>query len=248
MNEKNKLTLYMGILYMLAILFFGIILIDDKAKDYKIPQAEKKLKTYIKNTYKEEIKDFTYGKTKRHGSRYDIKVYNKKNKDLYFTVSYENKKITDTYKKDYVEGKTLNKNIEKYLNNMINEEIKQNKNNYTTYKIVYNTKLNNCTTFVRNKLLNKTYNIPIYTIYVETSFNNNLEDVLTNILNYTKKLNLTPKDYHLILNNENNLSKSIDLKIDNDIIEESIKEIVKCIKENDFNTLRKYNVEVKYLN
>ena len=36
-----------------------------------------------------------------------MKVTNKLNKNHYFYITYSNKKITDTYKEDYLEGRTL---------------------------------------------------------------------------------------------------------------------------------------------
>ena len=47
MDEKNRLTLYMGIFYLLVILCIGLIVIDEKKKDFLIPKIEDKINTYI---------------------------------------------------------------------------------------------------------------------------------------------------------------------------------------------------------
>lgn len=247
MDKRNKLTLSMGIFYMLVILLLGLIIINEKKKDLLIPHIQKKIDNYIEEKYNDQKDEFNYSKIKRYGDKYSIKVSNKKNKDLYFKIIYNKNKISDTYKKDYYNGKTLNKSIEKYLNNMLEEKKKNNKNLYNRYKIVYNTDFNNCTTYVKNNLLKKNYLLPIYTIYIETNYTN-LEEILNDINTYTKKIELNPKNYHIILNNEKNISKSLDLTIDNNTMNENINEIVKLINENNFKELQKYNVKCKYLN
>ena len=44
-----------------------------------------------------------------------MKVKNIKNKNHYFYIKYSNKKITDTYKEDYIQGKSLLNEIQKNL-------------------------------------------------------------------------------------------------------------------------------------
>ena len=60
-----------------------------------------------------------------------MKITCKKNKDLYFYLTYKNGKITDTYKEDYLEGKSLLNN----LNNKMTKEI--NNKTKDTYKILW---------------------------------------------------------------------------------------------------------------
>lgn len=250
MNNKNKqvqnkLTLYMGLLYLFAILFFGLILINDKKKDILLPKIEEKLKNYAEKTYKEDKENFSYNKIKRTGDTYYLKVENKKNKHLYFNVNYENKKITDTYQKDYLEGNTLNK----YMEEELNKTLQTKENPYNKYKVVYNTKLTDMTSSVKRKLINKNYNIQVYTIEVETSYKDltELKEILQNLTLYTTTQNLLPKNYNITLNNKN-ITKSMNIIIDNDIIINDIDTVVQGVTENNTSLLQKLNIKLKYLN
>ena len=57
----------------------------------------------------------------------------KTNNNLYFYITYSNKKITDTYQKDYIEGKSLithlNKKIQKNISKKTNKNYKASINN-----------------------------------------------------------------------------------------------------------------------
>ena len=53
----------------------------------------------------------------------------------------------------------------------LNKELAGKENTYNKYKVAYNTKLTDMTSNVKRKLINKNYNIPIYTIEVETNYN-----------------------------------------------------------------------------
>lgn len=235
---------------MIVILLLGLIIINEKKKDFLIPKIEKQITSYLEENYQNETKDFTYSNLKRKNDSYTLKVKNSSNKNLYFIVIYKNNKITDTYKKDYLEGNTLNNYMSKKMNDKINSSINITKSNYIKYTISYNTKLNDCTNNVKEKLLSKDYNQPIYTINIETEYQDSIElkTILANILEYTNTLNLRPKNYNITLNNEKNLTKSMNLIIDNDIMVNSIDEVVQVIMSNDKTLLQKYNIKLKYLN
>lgn len=249
MTEKNKLTMYMGIFYLLVILFFGLIIINEKKEDFVKPIIREKIINYVKNQYKEQTQEFKYStlkKEQKEKNKYNLKIYNKENKELYFTVTYQKGKITDTYKKDYLEGSSLNKSIENYLNKTLIKE----KTNYKKYKITYKTKLNKCTTYIRKRLLKKDYLKPIYTVEVEENINTleELKETILQIHNYSKKQNINPKNYDITLNNIKNITKSINIVLEPVIIEESIDEVIALIKKGDLTTLKKYNVNFLYLN
>lgn len=250
MEKQSKLTLYMGMFYMLVILLLGLIIITEKEKDFLIPKIKKNITSYLEEKYQDEIKNFKYNKIIRKNNSYLLKIENTSNKHLYFTVTYKNKKITDTYKKDYLEGNTLNTYITNIMNNKLKEVTTNKKIPYKSYTISYNTKLNNCTSSVREKLLNKIYDLPIYTINIEESYQhiNELKVILTNIISYTTSLNLKPKNYNITLNNAQNITKSMNLIIDNDIILTSIDEVVQTITSNNQELLQRYNIKLKYLN
>ena len=64
MDEKNRLTLYMGIFYLLVILCIGLIVIDEKKKDFLIPKIEDKINTYINNNYSDIKSELKFSKVK----------------------------------------------------------------------------------------------------------------------------------------------------------------------------------------
>lgn len=250
MEKRSKLTLYMGMFYMLVILLLGLIIITEKKKDFLIPKIKKNIYSYLEEKYQNEIKDFKYDKIIIKDNSYLLKVKNISNKHLYFTVTYKNKKITDTYKKDYLEGNSLNTYMTNTMNNKIKENTANKKVPYKIYTISYNTKLNNCTSSIKEKILNKKYDLPIYTINIEDSYQhiNELKVILTNIISYTTSLNLNPKNYNITLNNSQNITKSMNLIIDNDIILTSIDEVVQAVTSNNQKLLQRYNIKLNYLN
>ena len=82
MNERKKLILEMGIFYLIVLLIFGYIIINDKSKNYLMPKIEKKMIAYIDEKYGKtnfEIQKITYNKRK---NIYQIRVNNSKNKNL----------------------------------------------------------------------------------------------------------------------------------------------------------------------
>lgn len=241
MNEKTKLTLSMGILYLLIILTFGLIIINEKKETYLKPKITKKITNYIKEKYPNQ--KFTYSKIIFLKNKYSMKISHPKNKNLYYTVTYQNKKITDTYKKDYLEGKTLTNYITKKLNKEIN---------LTNYNIniTYNIKLNKCTDNIKNELINNNYYLPLYTINVkkEITNNNQIKNILLDLNNTSKSINITPKNYNITLSNKTTPSKSINLIIEPSIIDNNLDEVITLITNNDKTTLKKYNVTYSYLN
>ena len=232
---KQKLTLSMGLLYLIVILCLGLIVINEKSKIYKMPAVEKKLKEYVKENYKEE---FDISKIKFDYEKYSLKVKNKKNNNLYFYVYYQDKKITSTYNKDYKEGKTLIN----YMNNYQNK--KKTKNTFDKYNVKYNIKLNKINKSIKNELINGNYNLNIYTIQVEDNYSD-LKNKLTEILKYTNSIKLNPKDYNITLYNSKEYKKNLNINVSSDIMNSSIDTLVNAINTNDINTLKLLNVKVK---
>lgn len=246
MNEKTKLTLYMGMFYLIIILLFGLIIISEKKKEYITPKIKEKIISYLKEKYKEEQKSFKYNKITFSKNKYSMKIHHKENKHLYFTVTYQKKKITDTYKKDYLEGKTLNN----YMQKIMNKEIKEKLKNPKKINITYNTKLNHCTKEVKNELLKENKNLPIYTVNINENIKDltSLKNTIETIHQSMKKINLSPKNYNITLNNETNITKSLNIIIEPNTIENRLDEIILLINNNDVDTLKKYNVKYTYLN
>ena len=138
MKEQKKLTLGMAIFTFIIFVSFGVIILNEKSAPYFAPKIEKKLIDYLKTEYKDEYNDFDIGTTIYSKTKYNLKVTAKKNKNLYFNIFYDNKKITDTYEKDYKQGKTLLNSITK----KIEDELK-NKYNFKCISCVKEDKLRN---------------------------------------------------------------------------------------------------------
>ncbi len=247
MNEKTKLTLSMGIFYLIVILFFGLIIIYEKKAVYITPKIKEKMLTYLEEKCSlEERQFFKYQKIISNKNTYSMKVYHKNNKHLYFTVTYKKKKITDTYKKDYLEGKTLNT----YMQKIMNKDLKEKLKNHQKINITYNTKLNHCTEEVKKELLKENKNLPIYTVNIDEEIKDitTIKMTLKTIHQNIEKLNLTPKNYHITLTNKTNITKSLNIIIEPTTIENNLDEVILLIENNDLNSLKKYNVECTNLN
>lgn len=253
-KKQQSLVLQMGIFYFIVILLLGLIIISEKKKEIIIPKVEKKLNKYITETYKEEKLKKEKIKYNKQENIYSIKVLNKQNNDLYFYVNYnyKTKKITTTYKVDYKEGKSLFKEMEKKQNKDLTKKLKENPTTLKNISITYNTKLTDCTQNIKDELLNKNYNTPLYTINLEVNISKLTSEILTKklttIKNYFKQLDFIPKDYNIILNNKTTPTKSINIKIEQDTLNKNLEEISNLIITNDKETLKLYNIEYKYLN
>ena len=53
MNKQKKLLLERGIFILIVFVLLGVIVITEKFGSIMIPQATKKIETYIENKYKE---------------------------------------------------------------------------------------------------------------------------------------------------------------------------------------------------
>ena len=236
MNKKqNTLIIQMGIFFLIIILSLGLITIKEISPKMKLKKVDTKLNEYIDNNYNSVINDINIGDTKFQENTYSKKITNKKNNDLYFYIKYKNQKITSTYQKDYVEGKTLSNNITKYLNKNITPKINKDTLSIDKISISFNTKLNNCNDIIKESLLKKEYQMPLY-----------ME--LQNLDTYFKQNNILAKEYNLTFINNTNYTNTLNIIIKSDIIKENSPVISNAIINNNRTILNKYNVIIKYLN
>ena len=206
MNEGKKLTLQMALFFLIVFVIFGTIIIKEKSTTLFLPKIENSLNNYINENYsflelqKEEI-DIK-------NNTYTMKVMNKNNKNHYFYINYSNKEITDTYKTDYIEGKSLLT----HLNKSIEKTIYQKTNKKYTIKI--NNTLNNFSDKIKNLLLEEKNleSLKIYTVETEIISNWNSETITKNISDTMTTLNnenITPKNYTITITDENDITKSV---------------------------------------
>ena len=245
MNEQKKLMLQMGTFFILVFSIFTYIVLNEKKSVILTPKVEKKLLEYIDNNYMEEKTNLNIGKIKyiKNKDKYQIKLTNNTNSNLYFYVSYKNKKISSTYQKDYIEGNSLfTKFNSEYNKNISNSKVSFSKN------------LNNYPTTISEQIINNDIkSLPIYSVEKELTINSHTESIIVNeIINFynkNKSLGYKPKEYNLIIVDKNDINFSI--KIDNlteDLIINNINEIISAIIKNDNSIMNKYSIKYKYIN
>lgn len=242
---KNRLTYGMAIFFLFTFVVFAFIVINEKHKLILIPKVEKQMISYIDKNYK----DLNQGKAKYSASNnsYNMKVYNKDNKNLYFMVYYENKNISDTYKKDYLEGKTL---LDFYQN-----KIKDDLTNkyYNDINIKFTHKLNKYTKLVQDRLI-KNENITelsIYNINVNITINDfNKDSIIKEIKalsNYINSKGYNPKSLIITITDKKDITKSVEIKgINKDNINNLDSIIGDIIDNKELDD--KYSITYKYLN
>ncbi len=213
MKKSQKLLLGRNIFASAIIIIFTIIVINEKGSTIFLPKVEEKMNEYIKNNYADIENDISYNKITYNKTQYTMKVKNKSNKNLYFYIYYSNKKITDTYKKDYLKGETLLKHIKKDLTKEINTKTNQN----CSIEIV--STLDSFTPQVKERIINEDNlsQLKFYSIKKELFIKNwNEKEIATEIssfINSIKENNITPKYYTITITDKADITKSI--KIDN---------------------------------
>ena len=247
MSEKNKLILQMGIFFILVVATFTYIVINEKKYVILTPKIEKRLNEYIDKNYKEEKNNLNISKLKyiKDEDKYQIKLTNKENKNLYFYITYKKKKITNTYKKDYLEGKSLYDNFEQeYIKNMELENA----------KLSFSKKLNNYPKTIYKKILTEDLKkLSLYSVSSELVVDNSKQktiiETINNFYQKNKSLGYSPKEYELIIINKNDINFSIKIsKLTDNLITNNLTEIVSGIIKNDNSIMNKYSITYKYLN
>lgn len=240
MKQDKKLILGMALLFLITFVSFGTIVVTEKLAPFFTDKIKIKFETYIEKNYKDDKNNLTIGKITYKNQQYKAKISNKKNKNWYFYITYQNKKIKDTYKEDYLEGKTLLTSIERKIEKKVKDELNQK------VTITFPLTLNKYTNQIKENLISnnlkeiKTYDITltITTLALTTeNINKELEkriqelyqiDIYPN--HYTIKIN--SKDEKLTITNltEKTMKKEYRTQIINDIINNTNSNI---IKEND---------------
>ena len=209
MNEGKKLTIQMALFSLVTFVLFGTIIIKEKQNIIFLPKIENSISKYMNDTYQ----DLSLEKDKvtEENNVFTMKVKNIKNKNHYFYIKYSNKKITDTYKTDYLEGKTILNHLSTKLEKNIYKETN------ITYKVSFNNKFNNYSEKVQKLLLEENIKtLKVYTIEKEitTSWEiNNITKTISDTMTTLENKQFTPKNYTFIITNEKDITQSI--KINN---------------------------------
>ena len=216
MKQDKKLILGMALLFLITFVSFGTIVVTEKLAPFFTDKIKTKFETYIEKNYKDDKNYLTIGKITYKNQQYKAKISNKKNKNWYFYITYQNKKIKDTYKEDYLEGKTLltsierkiEKKINKYTNQIKENLISNNLKEIKTYDITLTITTPTLTTENINKELEKRiqelYQIDIYPNHYTIKINSKDEKLtLTNLTEKTMKKEYRTQIINDIINNTN---------------------------------------------
>lgn len=242
MNKQKKLLLERSIFILVVFVCLGIIVITEKFGNIMIPKATKKINTYIEDKYKDL--NLKTNKVEFKNTTYTMKVESKENKNHYFYINYYNRKLTDTYKKDYVEGKNLLTYIKKKLKKEIN-----NKTN-TNCDIEITSTLDKYTDIVKERIIKEDnlLELKFFIIKKELIIDKWDEGTISNRINrFLEKFeNINPKSYTITITNKEDITESIEIKnITNKINKEIISDIINN-KKSDL--LKENKITYKYLN
>lgn len=207
-KQQKKLTLQMGIFSFIIFVAFGVIIVTEKTAPYFSYRIDEKFNKYLQTNYTSIINEFDIGKTNYKKTKYQLKITSNENKNLYFYLKYSNKNIEDTYKKDYLEGKTLLNKISKDMEDTLQK--KYNKE----FKIKFLTTLDKITGKRKEQILKEEniLSIPIYSLQATTASQWNTTAITQEIQSFHNTLkieNITPNSYILTIDDINKENKSI---------------------------------------
>lgn len=112
-SKINSLIIGQALLFGIIIIFFGIIIVKEKIPNLKSRNVEEDINTYYKENYNNL--DLTKGNLKYHkdDNSYSITYYDKDYKELNFTITSLNNKITDNYNENFIKGKEIMNEVSK---------------------------------------------------------------------------------------------------------------------------------------
>ena len=239
-NLKMQYTIFIIILFTAL----SSIVISEKMLPLMSNKVDKKLINYYNTNLKDKInsEEVNIEKTVYKDTIFQKKITNKTNKNLFFTITYKNKKASDNYKENYYEGKEFIK----YITNKIKKEI----NNKTNKKaeVSINKKYNEFNNKIKKRLLEEDnlLSLSIYTIKVDLTSELNVDSIKKQIIktndNYEKN-NIIPNNYNFNITDTKDITKSV---IINNLKPEIIKSddlttIINDIMNNEKSTIIKKN-------
>ena len=212
----NSLMIGQALLWGLIIIFFGIIVVREKVPSLKSKTVEEDINAYYEEKYKDLdvlSSDLEYNKD---DNSYSITYYNKDYRELNFTITSLNNKITDNYKENYIKGKEV---LEKASKEVLDkyEEIFKN-TNFQNIKIEFKDLDKYSDAEVIDILEGNIYNTGYYSVsyYVKVD---SLDDVYLNNL----------------INSFNSIAASNGLNTNNYSVTFDNNGIIKIVEGGDFN-------------
>lgn len=209
MKKQKKLLFARNIFFFFIIMIFTIIIMSEKKDTILIPKATKKIASYIEDKYNKD--DFKLGDVSYKNNKYTMKVSSKDNNNRFFYIYYTKAGITDSYQEDYLEGKSFLSNLKKDLE----KSIKSIVNTKVTVEIP--TTLDQYTDAVRERILNEDnlLELKFYIIKEELFIKEwdptEIEKQIELCINKYNNSNITPKSFTIIINNDNEITESIEI-------------------------------------
>ena len=134
-KKMNSLMLGQALLFGIIIVFFGFIIVREKVPSLKSKTTEEDINAYYEENYGNlDVRpgDFVYNED---DNSYSITYYDKDYKDLNFTITSTNNKITDNYEDNFVKGKSVIEKSADLVLEKYNEIFKNT--NYQNIKIEF---------------------------------------------------------------------------------------------------------------
>lgn len=248
MNKQRSLLLGRNIFILVIFIALGSIVLNEKSKEFLLPKAEEKLTGYLKDNFSKLDGEVETTKVVYKNNKFQMKVVNKKNNNLYFYTYYSNKKYSNTYKKDYKEGNSLFTKIKKDLKKEISDNID------TKVDIDIPNTLDKYTTIVRKRIIEEDNlsELKFYNIKKELVIDNwNAKDISIEINNFIKLCNskgYSPKNYIITITNESDITNSILIEgLDEEYLNSSNQETIISDIMNKKN-LEQSKINYRYLN
>ena len=234
MSTKNSLLISRGIFTIFVIVAFGLIIMNEKSTDLFKNKADKLINEYIETNYSQTMPSFILEETKGKNKAYQKKIISKQNNHHYFYVKYSNKTISDTYKEDYEEGKSLLTHITKQLEKDILDQTN------TTCTIQPTTTLDQYSEGVKEKIIKEDHLLELrfYYLQKELLINNwnktEITKQIKDIIQKMKEHHISPKYYEITITNQNEITTSIKISnITEDFLENSnVESIIEDILNN----------------
>ena len=181
-NKKmNRLMIGQALLFGIIIVFFGIIVVNEKMPSLKVKNVTRDINNYYEEKY--STLDVRSGDLKynEEDNSYSITYYDRDYNDLNFTIKSTNNKITDNYEENYVKGKNVIEKCEDLVLEKYNEVFKNT--NYQNIKVDFKDLDQYSDAEVVDILEGNIYNTGLYSVsyYVKVD---SLDDVyLSNLVN-----------------------------------------------------------------
>ena len=251
LTSKNSLILGRAIFTMIVIVALGLIVMNEKGGAIFTPKIKSKMQKYIDKNYDSIKEKLATSKVEYEDGKFKMKLTSTKNKNYYFYILYTNKKITDTYKKDYIEGKSILSYTEKQLSKKIKE-----KTNITTQVNIIQT-LDKFSEKIQDRIIKQEnlLQLKFYTLKtsmeIEEWTKEGISNEITTLLSTMAKNEITPKNYTIEITSKKDITKSIEIS---NITEEfktneNKEEIIEhIITDNNSELLKENKIEYKNQN